>query len=279
MYVATAYEQRSAINVPEARNDQPVAHAADADGPRVHRPERRPAPPWRSAEPCPVGDRAARSSRRRSRSAGGCSHARRRGSPRTYRRRLRDVVRTRGARRAAPTSASQPSSSPRARHVQAAALHLAEPRGGELGVGPARRRSPAQRASRSSTDVSRPWPMLIGPVTSESAASRFARTTSETSTQSRVWVPSPNTVGRLPLDQPAAEDRDHAGLAVNVLAGPVDVAVAQRDRREAVQARVQPAVALGGELALPVRRHRPDRRSPPGSGTRRRRRTARRRSS
>ena len=34
----------------------------------------------------------------------------------------------------------------------------------------------------------------------------------------------------------AAEDRDHAGLPERVLARPVDVAVAQRDRRQAVQA-------------------------------------------
>ena len=38
--------------------------------------------------------------------------------------------------------------------------------------------------------------------------------------------------GRPPtLDQPPAEDRDYAGLAVNVLAGSVDVAITQRHRR------------------------------------------------
>ena len=50
----------------------------------------------------------------------------------------------------------------------------------------------------SSTEVSLPEQILIGPTTSESAAIRLARTTSETSIQSRVWRPSPNTVGRWP---------------------------------------------------------------------------------
>ena len=54
------------------------------------------------------------------------------------------------------------------------------------------------------------------------------------------------------LEQLAAEDRDHAGLAERVLARAVDVAVAQRDGRDAVQAAEQLAVALGRELRLPV---------------------------
>ena len=95
--------------------------------------------------------------------------------------------------------------------------------------------APTSRSAsiRSSTDVSRPWPMLTGPSSALAAASRLARTTSETSTQSRVWRPSPNTVGRPTLEQMAAEDRHDPGLAVHVLARAVDVAVAQRDRREA----------------------------------------------
>src|SRR5437762_4408535 len=44
------------------------------------------------------------------------------------------------------------------------------------------------------------------------------------------------------VHQPAAEDGDDAGLAERVLAGPVDVAVAQRHGAEAVQACVGAAV-------------------------------------
>ena len=57
----------------------------------------------------------------------------------------------------------------------------------------------------------------------------------------------------------AAEDRHHARLAVDVLAGTVDVAVAQRDGRQAVQALVERGVALGRVLALAVGGQRRDR--------------------
>ena len=64
---------------------------------------------------------------------------------------------------------------------------------------------------------------------------------------------------RAAVEQLAAEDRDDARLPVDILAPPVDVAVAQRDGREPEEARVQPEIALGRELALAVRRQRADR--------------------
>ena len=57
----------------------------------------------------------------------------------------------------------------------------------------------------------------------------------------------------LALEQQPAEDRHHAGLAERVLPRPVDVAVAQRHRREPVHALVEVAVALGAELGQAVR--------------------------
>ena len=54
-------------------------------------------------------------------------------------------------------------------------------------------------------------------------------------------------------DEMTAEDRHHPGLAVDVLPRPVDVAVAQRDRREPVQPGVEAAIALGRVFPLPVR--------------------------
>src|SRR4029450_9306393 len=60
--------------------------------------------------------------------------------------------------------------------------------------------------------------------------------------------------------QPAAEDRDHAGLAEWVLPGAVDVAQAQGHPGEAVETLVEGEVALGGELALAVGGERLDRR-------------------
>ena len=57
-------------------------------------------------------------------------------------------------------------------------------------------------------------------------------------------------------DELAAEDRDDPGLAEGVLTRAVDVAVAQRHRRQAVEPLVPPAVRLGAELARPVRGHR-----------------------
>ena len=47
------------------------------------------------------------------------------------------------------------------------------------------------------------------------------------------------------VGEAAAEDRDHAGLPERVLARPVDVAVAERHRRQREQALVQTEVALG----------------------------------
>ncbi len=66
-------------------------------------------------------------------------------------------------------------------------------------------------------------------------------------------------LGRAAVQQATAEDRDDTRLTVDVLARPVDVAVAERHGREAEQPRVQLAIALGGVLALPVRRERTDR--------------------
>src|SRR5438552_1127862 len=63
------------------------------------------------------------------------------------------------------------------------------------------------------------------------------------------------------VHEPAAEDRDHAGLAERVLTRAVDVAVAERDGAEAVEARVEVAVLLGAELAGAVAGHRRGRRA------------------
>ena len=52
----------------------------------------------------------------------------------------------------------------------------------------------------------------------------------------------------------AEEDRDDAGLAVRILARPVDVAVAQRDVGRPVQAVVRAQVLLAGELRRAVGR-------------------------
>ena len=73
-------------------------------------------------------------------------------------------------------------------------------------------------------------------------------------------MPSPNTVGRPPDAQQAAEDRDHAGLAERVLARAVDVAEPQAIAGEPVEPLVERQVALGGELALAVGGERRDRR-------------------
>src|SRR5829696_4405800 len=60
--------------------------------------------------------------------------------------------------------------------------------------------------------------------------------------------------GSAALEQLPAEDRDHAGLAERVLARAVHVAVAERHRREPVQAREDLAVLLGAELGETVGR-------------------------
>ena len=54
---------------------------------------------------------------------------------------------------------------------------------------------------------------------------------------------------RLAREQLAEEDRDHAGLAVRILARPVDVAVAERDVARPVEPVGQRQVLLGAELA------------------------------
>ena len=59
---------------------------------------------------------------------------------------------------------------------------------------------------------------------SAAAAATSAPTTSPTKMKSRVCSPSPKTIGGSPLDEAPREDRDHAGLAVGVLARAVDVA-------------------------------------------------------
>ena len=59
---------------------------------------------------------------------------------------------------------------------------------------------------------------------------------------------------RLAVEQLAAEDRDDSRLPVRILPGPVDVAEAQGDPRHAVQPAIEADVALGAELARPVRR-------------------------
>src|SRR4051794_12795262 len=56
----------------------------------------------------------------------------------------------------------------------------------------------------------------------------------------------------LALEQLAAEDRDHAGLAERVLSRAVDVPVTKRHRREAVQPVEDLAVLLGAELRQAV---------------------------
>src|SRR5204862_1667417 len=61
---------------------------------------------------------------------------------------------------------------------------------------------------------------------------------------------------RLSVAQRVHEDRDDAGLAVRVLPRPVDVPVAQRDVRAAVEAVVCGDVLLRAELRDAVRRHR-----------------------
>ena len=66
--------------------------------------------------------------------------------------------------------------------------------------------------------------------------------------------------GASPVRQPAQEDRDHAGLAVRILARPVDVRVAQRHVGRPVQAAVRRDVLLGRELRRPVRGERLPRR-------------------
>src|SRR5207302_782017 len=60
-------------------------------------------------------------------------------------------------------------------------------------------------------------------------------------------------------NEPPAEDRDDARLPERVLARPVDVAVAERDGGQAVQAAEQLAIALGGMLRLAVERLQHDR--------------------
>ncbi len=63
-------------------------------------------------------------------------------------------------------------------------------------------------------------------------------------------------LGALAVEQAAAEDGHHAGLAVRVLARAVDVAQAQHRGLVAVEAPVQVAVALAGHLAHAVVRER-----------------------
>src|ERR687895_2852251 len=58
--------------------------------------------------------------------------------------------------------------------------------------------------------------------------------------------------GPLAVEELAAEDGDDAGLAEGVLAGAVDVAVAERDGGEAVEPGEELAVLLGAELAQAV---------------------------
>jgi hypothetical protein len=65
--------------------------------------------------------------------------------------------------------------------------------------------------------------------------------------------------GRLPLDEPGAEDRDDARLAVRVLPGTIDVRVAQRRVLEAELHLVIVHVVLDADLGDAVRRHGPQR--------------------
>ena len=130
MYVATAYSnfgdnfQKLAMINPFATMLTQMGHAF-IDPARSRR-------PWRSAESCPSCWRSP-SFRRRSRSAGECSHTRRHSSPRTFSRSesLQNPLEpVEQADLGVPSELVA-----RAGHIQAAALHLAEPRGGELGVG------------------------------------------------------------------------------------------------------------------------------------------------
>ena len=71
---------------------------------------------------------------------------------------------------------------------------------------------------------------------------------------SRVCSPVAEDRRLPPLVHLQREDRDHAGLALGVLARAVDVGEPQRDRRDPVEALVEPEVELGRHLALPVLR-------------------------
>ena len=101
-------------------------------------------------------------------------------------------------------------------------------------------------------DVSRPWPMLIGPGHVQVRGHRV-RPCYVAHIDPITRLPSVSKDARpAPFDEGTAEDRDDARLAVHVLAWPVDVAVPERHGREPMQAGVQLAIALGGVLALPV---------------------------
>jgi len=76
------------------------------------------------------------------------------------------------------------------------------------------------------TSVSTPVPTLNGPVAVDSSARRFARTTSPNVDVVAALLPVAVHGHGLAGEHPLAEDRDHARLAVRVLAGAVDVRVA-----------------------------------------------------
>jgi hypothetical protein len=60
----------------------------------------------------------------------------------------------------------------------------------------------------------------------------------------------------LAAGESAEEDRHDAGLAVRILAWPIDVGQAQRDMGGPVEPVVRPEVLLAGELRRSVRRER-----------------------
>ena len=120
--------------------------------------------------------------------------------------------------------------------------------------------SSPRRAASSSTSVSIPVPTLIAP-----GRLRLRRRQRRRDHVAHIYVVAGLAAvaeDRRPaaLLQPAAEDRDHPGLAERVLARAVDVAEPQAHAGEAVEAFVERQVALGRVLALPVGGHRRDRR-------------------
>ena len=191
------------------------------------------------------------------------------------------VTARRGSGAARPAARPRPPSPARAPPARRRGS-CAAPRRGARARTPARAVAPGpltspSAASSSSTEVSRPWPMLIGPVSVAVGGQQVrAHDVGDLDPVARLAAVAEHR-RPVPVDQVPAEDRHDARLAVDVLAGSVDVAVAQRHGREPVQAGVQLAVALGGVLALAVRGQRTGSGSPRASAAPRRRRTARRR--
>src|SRR5581483_1895470 len=147
-----------------------------------------------------------------------------------------------------------------ARDLEAAPLHLAGPPWSELGVEPVAETTNARQRAEDVDDgdlAARPdvhGPGEIGVGGGQIGSDHVAHLDPVT----RLATVAEH--GRsVAAHEPPGEDRDHAGLAVDVLTGAVHVAVSHGDRGEPVQPRVQLAVALGGVFALAVRSQRADR--------------------